>query len=558
MGLSLRFGLVAVQLITIFMLTSGLADSTVYTWKDEAGVTTFSDNPNSAPDGVQTRVFIAQSSRQEPSETRVMEEGPGQNSGIPTTLVSQGEFSVLLVRELGYSGGQTPEAAARILSNIPIIPPFGGWDLDAPMTPEITSRLRATTIMAPQKGWISVTPEQALHAFDSAAALVGIPIPVDRNAEVQEALPPDQGIAYVNVVTQGKFAVHLSRELGLGKDLTDEEATRILSDLRVAPPLGKWEHSAAMTPVLTSRLRTLAVAASQMGWIAVTPEEALFAFDSAAVLSGVSIPVELDAEAMTASPRTVVVPPLVYLSPPPYIIAPYYTWVPVSGGFLWHGTTMRGFFALHSIHINIHFFNGHRFAFRPRSIRHHFLDHLRRRHLKNRHVIRRPVDRTAGLFTTPFVRPFPSLRHRQGGFRDREHIIRHRMSGRRPIESHLVNKHIMRRSTNYLLGRIPPYTEARPHIRNHQRGSRNSLHLRKPHRGGSHNRKDILHNRTANGKHRVRHLPPPAQHLATKRTAPSAPHALSRSPRNTRPSTFTKRQGKRGRNGNTSGRHRRR
>lgn len=301
MRLSLRFGLITVQVVTVLMLISGLADSTVYTWQDETGVVTFSDNPNSAPNGIQAKVFLNESPRQEVSEARATEEVPGQSSGVPSTVVTQGEFAVHLARELGYSEGQTPEEAARILSNIPIIPPFGGWDLDASMTPEITSRLRTVTIAAPQRGWISVTPEQARHAFDSAAALMGVPIPVDRDTALLEPLPPDQGVTPLGVITQGEFAVRLSRELGLGQDLTDEEATRILSDLRIPP---------------------------------------------------------------------------------------YYTWVTVPSGFPWQGSTAYGFFALHSVHINIHFFNGHRFAFRPHFVRHHFLDHLRGRHLVKRHVIR--------------------------------------------------------------------------------------------------------------------------------------------------------------------------
>ncbi|MFQ5579852.1 MAG: DUF4124 domain-containing protein [Nitrospiria bacterium] len=557
MRLSFRVGFVVVQVIAVLAMMIGLADSTVYTWQDETGALTFSDDPNSAPAGVQAKVFINESTRMEVSEARLSEKVPGQHDAVPSTIPTQGEFAVHLARELGYSGDQTtPEEAARILSDIPIIPPFGGWDLDAAMTPEITSRLRAATIMAPQKGWISVTPEQARHAFDSAAALLGVPIPANQGSALLEYLPPDQGILPLSLVTQGEFAVRLSHELGLGQDLTDVEATRILSDLRIAPPLGIWEHNAAMNPDLTSRLRTLTVAASQMEWISVSPEQALFAFDSAAALSGVSIP--FDPEKIAASPRTIVVPPLVYVSPPPYFIAPYYTWVTIPNGFLWHGSTVKGFFALHSAHINIHFFNGHRFSFKSRFVRHHFLNNLRGRHLAKRRMIRRPTDRTVSAFSTPYIRPFPPFLRHQDSLSDRKYLIRKRRGGRSPIESHFVNKHIKRRSTNYLLRRIPPYARAVPRVRSHQRGKRDSLHFKRPHQEGFHDRKKSLRRQTGWKEYRSHHLPPASQNIAKRRTQSSAPHLLTTPPQKNSPSAFRRRERKGKGLWNASGRHGRR
>ncbi|MFQ5779742.1 MAG: DUF4124 domain-containing protein [Nitrospiria bacterium] len=482
MRMSSRSGLILVQMITLMTLMSGLADSHLYKWEAETGVATYSNDPTLAPDGVQVKVLLDRSSGQEASEILVTGAAWEKPAAEPSTVITQGEFAVHLARELGFGQDLTSEEAIRVLSDVPIVPPLGHWERDAAMTPALVSRLRAVTVAAPQVGWISVTPEEAGHAFDSAAALLGVPIPVDRDTEVPRASPPEvEQVPHPGVITQGEFAVHLARELGLGQDLTPEEAAGILSDLRIAPPLGHWERDAAMTPALTSRLRALTVAAPQMGWIAITPEEALFAFDTAAALLGVPIPVDLDTEVRESSPPAVAVPALVYVTPPPYLIAPYYTWIPVSGGFLWHGTTVHGFFALHSVHLNTHHFNGHRFAFGLHFVRRHFPLHLTEHHLVRRHLIHRPLRHSVRHFTRSFARPSHRIRHRhrdlrhhlhsrrfdRHGIHDRRHVIRHRTA-----RHNLLARRIIPSAPRILTA---PHTNTRHHA-SLQRHSRRGRH----------------------------------------------------------------------------------
>ena len=150
----------------------------------------------------------------------------------------------------------------------------------------------------------------------------------------------------------------------------------MLSGVRIAPRLGNWELNEVMTPELTTRLRTLTVSAAQRGWLTVTPEQALLAFDTAAALLGINIPILTGKSAPAAPLLSVQVPPLIYLSPPPAPVYSFYSWVPITGGFFWRGVNIHGFFALHGLHLKGHFFNDHHFVFAPHIIEHHFVSHF--------------------------------------------------------------------------------------------------------------------------------------------------------------------------------------
>ena len=182
------------------------------------------------------------------------------------------------------------------------------------------------------------------------------------------------------VVTQGEFAIQLVRELGLGKPSSGKEAADILTSARIAPQLGLWELDQPMTSELTTRLRTLTVAASKRGWITTTPEQVLLAFDTAAALLDAPIPATPAPETPESPSSSVEAPPLVYLYPPPPEIYPYYLWVPVAGGFWFNDFIFPGFF---SLNVDLFFFNHHRFFFRNHFfavnvsiIQRHFLGHI--------------------------------------------------------------------------------------------------------------------------------------------------------------------------------------
>ncbi len=330
------------SLITIFILASGPAHSavTVYTWRDASGVITFSDNPTDAPRDAQVEVLSEYSNPQPVSET-----------------------------------DSTEAAAAEI--------------------PERPSR----------------------------------------------------------VATQGEFATQLVRELGLGKAPSAKEAADILTTVRIAPPLGRWELDQPMTPELTVRLRTLTVAAAKRGEIAITPEQALLAFDTAAALLDVSIPATTPPDTSESSYPVVEAPPVVYLYPPPPDIYPYYIWVPVAGGFWWNNFLFPGFFVLD---VNLFFFNDHRFFFRDQFlavnvsvIQRHFLNRIIDHHLRRVPATRNPGIVRGPRFATTSAsdsnRINPQSRLRQGlrppglhppGIQSQRHLGFQRAPAVRPMMRH--------------------------------------------------------------------------------------------------------------------------
>lgn len=190
-----------------------------------------------------------------------------------------------------------------------------------------------------------------------------------------------------DVVTQGEFAARLVEELGLEDGPDADEATGILTKVRIAPRLGRWEPDEPMTPELTMRLRSLTVAAAAEGWIALTPDEGLLAFDTTAALLGVAIPEAGEADRSSGESGSPIddMPPLVYLTPPPSEVYPYYLWQPVAGGYWWNGVFVSGIFVLdlgrygdrHDRHRLKHKYHwdGHT-AMTTDRIGHHFREHV--------------------------------------------------------------------------------------------------------------------------------------------------------------------------------------
>jgi hypothetical protein len=211
------------------------------------------------------------------------------------------------------------------------------------------------------------------------------------------------------MATQAEFAVQLVKELGLGQPADAGQAADVLTNLRIAPPLGEWTFDQPMTPELTIRLRELTVAAAGRGEITITPEQALLAFDTTAALLNVDIPASNDQDTVSDAPYPIAdLPPLVDFSSPPPVFYPYYIWTPVVGGFWWGNAFFPGFYVLnvglfcnhYSDHYYGHAFdshNGHdgrhrdyqnsraRFAsIDPGHISHHVQGHIEDHALRSR------------------------------------------------------------------------------------------------------------------------------------------------------------------------------
>lgn len=159
--------------------------------------------------------------------------------------------------------------------------------------------------------------------------------------------PPVSAGPGTQPVTQGEFAVQLAEELGLSDDSDARAAADILSQVRIAPQLGRWNLDDPLTPELTYRLRRLTAAAAEAGWITVTPEQGLLAFDAAAALLGVTVPPDADTWDQASRNFTVAdSPPLIYEVAPPPDLYPYYVWTPLAGGFWRHNVLVTGVFVL--------------------------------------------------------------------------------------------------------------------------------------------------------------------------------------------------------------------
>ena len=352
----LRFSVMTVLAISLVVFIAGHANSDVYTWKDKSGALVFSDDPTLAPESVKAEIWSVASSKQKVTIVRQTEEG-----------------------------------------------------------------LKSPSEIAPSY-------EEDEHQVETP----------------------------IREVSQGAFVVQLTRELGLGQNLSPEAAAKTLSDIRISPPLGEWALNNAMTPTLTTRLRALTVSAPQMGWISITPEQALLAFDTAAALKGLTIPLTLETENRDASETVISVPPLVYISPPPLLIASSYAWIPVLNGFSFYGVTVHGYYALHGAHLNAHHFNGHRLSFNEHSIQGHFDNHLSDHDDVEGHVIRHPNrhERHRRVDISP---PSHPIRHRQNIVHNRqshlkesqnhEEIIHNRpRQERHQLRRHIRRQHVSRKS----------------------------------------------------------------------------------------------------------------
>jgi|SRR5579863_5073065 len=250
----------------------------------------------------------------------------------------------------------------------------------------------------PKDARVTVWSRDPANPGVSMASSMETPVP---EVAADEAANLSRGSA-----TQGDFVLQLVQELGIAKPTGAQEAADLLTSIRVSPTLGEWDLGGPMTPELTVRLRSLTVSAAQMGRITLTPEQALIAFDSAAALLGVDIPFASNPAYSEASGAYLSAPPMVYLSPPPADLYPYYTWVPVGGGYWSFGVWFGGFFLLHDFG---HFgeFHHHRFGFDFDDLRGHFVNQVAHHRFVPNGPLGRPTTirgrrLSTGVRATPF------------------------------------------------------------------------------------------------------------------------------------------------------------
>ncbi|WDT76887.1 MAG: DUF4124 domain-containing protein [Candidatus Manganitrophus sp.] len=184
------------SLLLIAALSSP-ALAVLYSWRDAEGVLHATDRRDKVPEGVTPEVWPdlppsppAEAHQVLPPQPKA-QPLPSQEflpaAEVEAGEVTQGAFAVQLVRELGLEEDADPEEAADLLTRMRVTPRLGRWELSAPITPALVSRLRTLTVSAAQRGAISIGPEEALLAFDTTAALLNVSIPAEADLSDRSA-----------------------------------------------------------------------------------------------------------------------------------------------------------------------------------------------------------------------------------------------------------------------------------------------------------------------------------------------------------------------------------
>jgi hypothetical protein len=179
----------SVTILLLFLSLRHPADAALYSWEDQEGILNFTNSLEEVPADAKVTVLPelppppeAPADRPDtaveppPDVPPRSPQPPLQPLKVEAREVTQGTFVVQLVRELGLGQNVAPEEAADLLTRIRVTPLLGRWKLEEPITPELVLRLRTLTVSAAQVESISVAPEEALLAFDTTAALLGVPI----------------------------------------------------------------------------------------------------------------------------------------------------------------------------------------------------------------------------------------------------------------------------------------------------------------------------------------------------------------------------------------------
>ncbi|HUJ79255.1 MAG TPA: DUF4124 domain-containing protein [Nitrospiria bacterium] len=278
--------------------------------------------------------------------------------------------------------------------------------------------------------------------------------PVSADTTLVDADQPQPPERAPYVATEGDFILQLVRELGLGDPSDARQAADVLTNLRIAPPLGTWQFDEPMTPELTIRLRQLSVAAADRGDIDISPEQALLAFDTAAALLNVDIPAAADQQSIPDDAYPIAdLPPLVDMYQPSPDFSPYYVWTPVYGGFWWGYNFFPGYWVLNvglfCDHYDNHYYgHGHygghdhrsydhgyrggaRFAsIDPSHISHHMNGHIQDHQLRGHS----PAGRTVSSPGQPRS-PFAAMPSRHTGLYSPRPVAPDRASYARPLST---------------------------------------------------------------------------------------------------------------------------
>src|SRR6266436_6411953 len=120
-------------LFLTFMSSPASSETTIYSWQEESGALSFSDNPTNAPSDAEMNVLAQGAETQAFPETVSSQVVAPQPPGPAPMIVTQGEFAVRLVEELGLAEDPIEEEAADLLTSARISPKLGQWELDQPM-----------------------------------------------------------------------------------------------------------------------------------------------------------------------------------------------------------------------------------------------------------------------------------------------------------------------------------------------------------------------------------------------------------------------------------------
>ncbi len=189
------------------------------------------------------------------------------------------------------------------------------------------------------------------------------------------------------LVRQGDFAISLAEALELGTAFSESEAQEKLSELGVYPENG-WIADYPMTPDIIGELQDSVVRASNHGYLAMNPSDAVSIFQSLVADYGLHIIPDGSGTQFSQTPPTyghydytepAVInnyyyhsgPPIITYYPPPYGYHGLYSWVPYP--FWWGGFWFSGYFVLNDFHrssrvVVLHRY-GHKKHFRsPKSV----------------------------------------------------------------------------------------------------------------------------------------------------------------------------------------------
>jgi hypothetical protein len=108
---------------------------------------------------------------------------------VEQKLVPEGDLAMKLVASLNMGTAETEAQAEDMLSSAGIAP-RNGWIADYPVTPDIMGELQQTVMAAADSNKLAMGRDEALKAFQSVSAEIGLPIVGDTSGKYSENQPP--------------------------------------------------------------------------------------------------------------------------------------------------------------------------------------------------------------------------------------------------------------------------------------------------------------------------------------------------------------------------------